>query len=150
MYLEQINLGVLDEWVMDVDRRSQTPLGARLGGKSIPREMQGQINGVQWGWLQSQMLLNRVGGAGCRWTQGCVALAGHSTALLTFSSISGVERIPNVPVWNSKSVQHLSWDLLLLLISQRNATTWSGVIALQERVGLAEVFGVFQGLAASN
>lgn len=49
MYLGQINLGVLDGWGMDVGRRSQTPLEALLGGKSIQREMQGQINGVQWG-----------------------------------------------------------------------------------------------------
>lgn len=82
--------------------------------------------------------------------EGCVALAGNSTALLTFSSIFGVENIPNVPVWNSRGVQHLSWDLLLLLISQGNTMTWSGVFVLQERVGLVEVCGVFQELAASN
>lgn len=72
MYLGQINLGVLDGWVMDVSRRSQTPLEALLGGKSIQRELQGQINGVQWGLLQSQMLLNGIGGAGCRGIQGCL------------------------------------------------------------------------------
>lgn len=72
MYLGQINLGVLDGWVMDVGRRSQTPLEALLGGKSIQREIQGQVNGVQWGLLQSQMLLSRVGGAGCRGMQGCL------------------------------------------------------------------------------
>lgn len=72
MYLGQINLGVLDGWVMDVGRRSQTRLEALLGGKSIQREIQGQINGVQGGLLQSQMLLSRVGGAGCRGIQGCL------------------------------------------------------------------------------
>lgn len=45
MYLGQINLGVLDGWGMDVGGRSQTPLGALLGGKSTQREMQGQIKG---------------------------------------------------------------------------------------------------------
>lgn len=48
MYLGQINLGVLGECEMDVGRRNQTPLEALLGGKS-QRELQGQINGVQWG-----------------------------------------------------------------------------------------------------
>lgn len=83
--------------------------------------------------------------------EGCEALSGHSTAPLTFSSVFGAERTPNVPVGSSKGAQHLSWDLLLLLmcVSQGNTTTWSGVV-LQERVGLDEVRGVFQGLTAPN
>lgn len=135
-------------WEMDVGRRNQTP----VGGKS-QREIQGQINGCSGvdcnpksssaGW---RCRMQR----GTGMLEGCVALAGHSTALLTFSSVFGVERIPNVPVWDSRGVQHLPWDLLLLLMGISQWNTWSGVIVLQEEVGLVEVCGVFQGLAASD
>lgn len=102
-------------------------------------------NAPQWDW---RCRMQRDTGM----LEGCVALAGHSTAPLNLSSVFGVERTPNVPVWSSKGVQHLSWDLLLLLacISQGNNTTWSGVAVLRERVGLDEVHGVFQGLTAPN
>lgn len=140
-------------WVWDGCGQEEPNPSGSPAEREIPEGAPGADKWGAVGLIESLMLLSRVGGAGCRgMLEGCVALARYSTALLTFSSIFGVERIPNAPVWDSRNVQHLPWDLLLLLtgISQWNTLTWSGAIVLQERVGLVEVCGVFQGLAASD